>query len=332
MPRLIPFDSVLEALLNESNPFPAKYLHQFSDITPENLAALQKIWPGVTSSRKQNVLEDLEHLTDTDTLLSFDDLARSLIKDPDAVVRTLAIRLLWECEDKKLVPIFLDLLDNDPSPIVSAAAATALGIFIYLGELEEIPSKVLKEVEDGLLTASRQDRDALIRRRAIEALGASSRPEVPELIKSAHASSDPDWMVSALFAMARSNDPRWQKEVMTRLHHKNESVRSEAIQTAGELNLEAARPILLRQLEDEEDDNEIRHAIIWSLSQIGGEGVRERLEELIELSSEFEEEDFLEEALQNLSITEEMATFTMLDLDDDPDIQSPDDLEDPDLD
>jgi HEAT repeat protein len=327
MTEMLPFDNVLKAMLDESKPFPPKFLHQFSDITPGDLVELIKIWPDVALSRKQSLLEDLELLAEKDTLQCFDDLARSLLKDPDPTVRTLSIRLLWECDDKKLVPAFIDTLKNDPSRTTAAAAATALGLFIYLGELEEIPSKLLKKVEDELLSAARQNKDDLVRRKALEALGASSRPEVPGLIESAYSSSDPDWIVSALFAMGRSNDQRWQKKVIACLRHKNEDIRTEAIQAAGDLSLEAARPALIRQLDDQDQGDDIWRAIVWSLSQVGGEGVRQQLEEMVELSDP-EFEDFLEEALENLNITEEMASFTLLNLDSDPDLDSLLDLED----
>jgi HEAT repeat protein len=314
MAEIVSFITVIKALLDENNPFPARYLHQFSDIEPDRLKALKKVWSDIAITRKQNFLEDLENLAENDTLLSFDDLAGSLLEDPEAVVRTLAIRLLWESEDVRLVPIFLNILNTDPSTITSAAAATALGLFINLGEMEEIPAHTLKNVEDELLKAAREGKDSLVRRRAIEALGASSRPEVPELIKSAYSASDPDWIVSSLFAMGRSSDQGWEKEVIAHLRHPNDNVRMEAIQAAGQLSLDAARPLLLEQLE-EDDDQEIRQAILWSLSQIGGEGVRDRLEEFMETIADSEEEDFLEEVLENLYLTDQMASFSLFDLD-----------------
>ncbi len=66
---------------------------------------LKKSWPEVSTRRKHTLLEDLEDLAEADTLTSFDDLARTLLDDPDPEVRTRAIRLLWECEDVKLIPV-----------------------------------------------------------------------------------------------------------------------------------------------------------------------------------------------------------------------------------
>jgi len=60
----------------------------------------------------------------------------------------------------------------------------------------------------------------------------------------------------------------------------------------------------LRLLEDEDDD-EVSGAAIWSLSQIGGEDVRTYLENLLDQSEDEEQTEFLEEALDNLSFTED---------------------------
>ncbi len=315
MAQTVPFKTVLEALLDTNKPFPARHLNAFSDIKPADLKNLLKVWPQVTPRRKQTLLEDLEYLAESDTLTSFEDLARALLSDPDAQVRLLAIRLLWECEDTKLVPVFLDLL-NDEDTAVSAGAATALGLFVYLGELERIPAELHHQVEDALLEATGPARETLVRRRALEALGTSSRPEVPPLIESAYNEKNPDWVVSALYAMGRSADERWSKQVLSNLRNANSEIREEAIRAAGELELKSAQPALLDALEDEEDV-EMRHELVWALSKIGGEGVRNRLEELLDAESDDEEAEFLEEALDNLAFNEDAGLFGMLDFESD---------------
>lgn len=326
MSQPVPFETVLEALRDESHPFPARYLHHFSDLTPENLQALVATWPQVTTHRKRALLEDLELLAEADTLVSFDVLAKPLLHDPDPYVRASAIRLLWECTDTDLVPIFVALLEQDPDSQVRATAATALGQFIYLGELEEISPALLHQVEEHLLKAvNEQANEVQVRRRALEALGASSRPEVPDLIEAAYARPSPDWKVSALFAMGRSGDERWEKLVLANLHSSNDDIRLEAIRAAGELELASARAPLLDALEDEEDAD-IRHEIVWALSKIGGPGIEERLQELLDAEEDEDEADFLEEALDNLAFTESLFPFGMFSFepedDEDNDLQA----------
>jgi HEAT repeat protein len=304
MVQKVQFSTVLDALQDDQHPFPATYLHHFSDISPANLSALVKVWPDISANRKHSLLEDLEDLVETDTLTNFDDLARPLLADPDAFVRTQAIRLLWESEDKKLVPIYLKFLNEDEDTAVRAAAANALGSFIYLGELEKIPADLHHNIEDHLLSSVASPEEKLVRRRALESLGYSGRNEVIPLIESAYHDKDPEWVTSALFAMGRSCDERWKKQVLSQLHSPDEDIRSEAIVAAGELELGSARSILLDLLDDEEDLS-IRRALIWALSKIGGEGVRDKLDELLELEEDDEEADFIEEAIENLSFTED---------------------------
>jgi HEAT repeat protein len=128
--------------------------------------------------------------------------------------------------------------------------------------------------------------------------------------------------------MGRSSDDRWRKQVLSQLHSPNEDVRSEAIHAAGELELESARPVLLDNLEDEED-LEVRRELIWALSRIGGEGIRAKLEELHEIEEDDEEADFIEEALDALSFTEDMGNFSLFDVDPEVDFieEEPDEKE-----
>ncbi len=318
-----PFQAVVEALLDNGTLFPPRYLHRFSDITPADLAILLKAWPKITTKRKHTLLEDLEELAETDTLTSFDDMARPMLKDADPQVRIRAIRLLWESEDAKLVPIFLKILHEDPDTEARAAAANALGLFVYQGELEKIPEELHHRIEDALLNVFDTSKEILVRRRALESLGYSGRAEVIPLIEEAFHDKNPDWVVSALFAMGRSSDERWKKHVLSKLHAPDDDIRSEAIHAAGELELASARTVLLDSLVDEED-LELRRELIWALSKIGGEGVRAKLEEILEAEEDDEEADFIEEAMDNLSFTEDMAQFDLFDLDPDMEMREED--------
>ena len=310
------YQKLIAELTDGTRDLSRRSLQEFSDISPAALDAVFEVWPRIKLDRKRNLLEGLQSLSDTDTLVSFNDFARALLTDPEAEVRLRAIRLLVECDDVKLVGPLLKILAGDEDAETRAEAASALGKYIELGELEELPAKTQHQVEDALLAKANSDDQLIVRRNALEALGYSSRPEVITLIESAFRRSNPDWQASALFAMGRSFDERWEEQVLSRLLDENPLVRLAAVEAAGELALTSARTILFRVLEEEEDD-EITAAAIWSLSQVGGEDVRVYIENLIDLADDDEQVEFLEEALDNLVFTEEMSRFDLMSYDPD---------------
>ncbi len=291
-------------------------LQQFSDMDPASLRALHEGWPGVSVERKRKLLEGLEDLSEEDTLVSFDDFARSVLDDPDPEVRMRAIRLLDEANDIKLIPVFIKIMNEDQDSETRAEAASALGKFVELGELEEIPDEVRREVDSALLQKANSEDHVQVRRNALESLGFSSRPEVITLIESCFRRENPEWQASALFAMGRSFDERWEEQVLSRLMDASSLVRLAAVEAAGELRLASARMALFHVLEEEEEDD-ISSAAIWSLSQIGGEDVRLYIENLIDLAEDDEDVEFLEEALDNLEFTDELNQFDLLSIDPD---------------
>jgi len=307
---------IIDELLNGSKDLSRRSLQQLSDIDPASLKTLMEAWPRVQPERKRLLLEELHSLADDDTLVSFDDLARTMLTDADSQVRAGAIRLLDECEDLKLVPAFIKILTGDDNADTRAEAAVALGKYVELGELEEISEKIQRQVEDTLLAKVNSDDQLLVRRNALESLGYSSRPEVITVIESAYHRENPDWQASALFAMGRSADERWDEHVLSSLLDEIEIVRLAAVEAAGELSLDSARTALFKLLEDEENDD-ISAAAIWSLSQIGGEDVRIYIQNLIDQSEGEDDEqvEFLEDALDNLFFTEDLAKFDLLNLD-----------------
>jgi HEAT repeat protein len=189
-----------------------------------------------------------------------------------------------------------------------------LGLFVQLGEFEDIPDELHHQIEDVLLEVTNSEDDPSVRRRALEALGFSSRDEVPVLLESAYNREDPAWKASAIFAMGRSSDRRWADHVLRMLVSEERSIRMAAVQAAGELSLKAARPLLLTLLEEEFDDA-IMGAAIWSLSQIGGEDVRLYLQNLLDNVEDDSQAVLLEDALDNLTFTEDMSDFDLLSLD-----------------
>lgn len=311
----VSFQIVIQNLSNYDHPFPGKYLPYFSDLTDEQQSLFIIVWKDIKVDRKLSFLTDLEELSEHDTLTDFSTIGILTLHDADEQVREAALHLLWDTENKSPIPTLLDLLANDHSGRVRATAASILGHYIYLGETDKIPQNTKSMIEECLLNAYNSDSDKLVRRRVLESLGFSSRKEVRKLINSAISSGDNEWLASALFAMGRSADSDWSKQVMKYLDHSDDLIREEAIRAAGELRVEPARKKLLELLENEKDD-EMLLSIIWSLSQIGGEDVRESIETQLDLTKDDEMIVFIEDALDNLNFTEELSQFNLLDIND----------------
>jgi hypothetical protein len=320
----IPFTKLIEALLDESTPFSPRYLHRLSDLEPGDTALFSATWPKVSVRRREALLEDLEEIHIADDLLCFEEVGRVALKDKEPGVRRRAINILREYELVDLLPAFIHMAEHDPDAEVRAASADALATYIYMGEVEDISAHKLHRVEECLLRLSSGSDTQLVRRKALEALGYSSRKEVGQLIEKAYSSPDMDWLISALFAMGRSADPHWNPYVLKMLTHQRPAVRAEAASAAGELEITIAVPKLLELLEDVDPD--VRLASIWALSQVGGPGVREALEELLETTEDDDEANQIDNALENLDFTEEMKELALLEIPEDG--SEPDEISD----
>jgi hypothetical protein len=325
-PKPISITKVIDALLDEGTPFHPRYLNRLSDLDPADTILFAAAWPKVSLRRREAILEDMEDVHLADDLLCFEAVALLGIKDQAPTVRSRAIRILREYELVDLIPIFEDIAEHDPDAEVRADAAAGLATYIYMGEVEDISPSKLKRVEECLLRLISSQDTGLVRRRALEALGFSSRREVIGLIENAYNSDDMDWVISALFAMGRSANSRWKPQVLEMLTHTQPGVRAEAASAAGELEIKSAKPLLLELLED--SDFDVRIAAIWALSQIGGMGVRKSLENLLETTDDDEEADQIEKALDNLDFTEEMHDLAILEIPEDGDEPSEDEYED----
>lgn len=311
----IPFSTVLTALSDSGRAFPARHLERFSDLSPQDLQALLQAWPGVSPERKRSLLKDLVERYREDTLLCFDEFAGSLLNDPDSQLRVYALQLLEETRDSGLISKLTKILENDPEPAVRAAAAGLLGRFVQMGEMEEIPAAKLKAVVACLLAAA-SDPDAHLARVVLELLGYASHPEVPALITAAFNRPDPQWQAAALRAAKNTADGRWQEQLLAALGSEDQPVRLAAVEAAGELGSKSARQLLIDMLDEEEDD-EVLQAIIWSLSLIGGEDVRTYLQTLLDDAEDDDMLEFLEDALLNFSFTEDNEAFDLLAFDPD---------------
>ncbi len=321
MSETISFQSVLDHLLDSKKEIPQTHLKLYSDLDPKSLRLFLDVWPSVKPTRKLILLDELLIHFDSDNIVSYESIGRGLINDLDGEVRARAIRLLSESDDPKLVGTLTEILLNDTDLAPRMEAALLIGEFILLGELEAIKEELQRKSEDALISIIKSEENPTLRKRALEALGYSSRPEIVTLIESAFERADPTWVATALLAMGRSHDERWSENVVSMVLDEDPLIRFAAVQAAGELNIEDAGPILLKILEDEEEDDDVVTAAIWSLSQIGGDDARIYLVNLIEQTEDEDLVEYLEDALENLDFMEELNKFDLLALDGDDDLE-----------
>ena len=303
MEESVNIHDLIEALMDTEKQFPPKLLYHFSDLSRQDQETLATAWMAIPLKRRQTFLQDLISFAENDPILMYENVARIALEDDDPEVQISAVDLLFEDDDKRLIPVYLAALNNlEKDDAVRAAVANALGPFVCLGEYEKLAPEVLNEIEESLLKAYYEDKSDLVRRRALEAMGYSSRDEVTGIMRKAAVMDDELWLESAMFAMGRSADEQWAPTILENLDHENLAVRIQAVHAAGELALEKARGYLLKSLDSITDETLLQETV-WALAVIGGETVERKLEALLASSEDEEEINFLEEALELLNFT-----------------------------
>jgi len=309
--------TVLEHLLDSKKDIPQNHLQYYSDPDPKSLQLFIDIWPRVKPDRKLLLLDTLLKHLDSDTLVSYEDIGRALLTDDDGQIRARALGLLAESNDPKFVPTLIDIYLNDVDLAPRLAASDLLGEFILLGELDDLDDDLQAKSEDALISVMRSKENPTLQKRTLESLGYSSRDEIVSIIEASFERADPTWTASALHAMGRSHDNRWNDDVVSKLLDPDPRIRFAAVEAAGELSIQDAGPIILQMLEDEEEDDDVVTAAIWSISQIGGDDARVYLLHLIEITDDEDLVAYLEDALENLDFHEEIDKFDLLALDED---------------
>ncbi|MBN1309903.1 MAG: HEAT repeat domain-containing protein [Anaerolineae bacterium] len=288
------FEPLLVSLLDTEAPLRAALIYWLSEPAPAELDAFRAVWPTVPIARKRLLMSRLVETSETNFDVDFSEVALFALTDDDAQVRRHAIEALWENDHPGVMRRFTALLQSDPDVKVRASAATALGRFVLLGELEELEQAVAKEAEEALLQICHRENEELeVRRRAIESISYSSRKEVMPLIESAAEHTDIKMQASALFAMGRNSDSQWISHIRDALSSEEPELRFEAARAAGEVGLREAIPQLIRFAHSQ--DREIKEIAIWSLGEIGGDDAQSALFDL----ADSETDEYLAEAIED---------------------------------
>ena len=292
------FSSALDYLRSDNVSFSPSVLFAFSDVTRQELEEFAGVWTTLSVARRRRVALAMADLAEENIEADFNSLFRYLLDDEDAEVREQAINGLWEDEGVYLIKPLIGFMRSDAAARVRAAAASALGRFVFLTETKRIAPEYGDDIHTALLAVIRNTgEDPLVRRRAIESIAYVGDETVRDIIASAYANDDALMRASAIFAMGRSADPYWRRTIAQELYSQDPQIRFEAARAAGELEYKAAVPRLIELLEDA--DREVQNAAITSLGQIGGKEAREALEDVIESDDEVARE-LAQDALDEL--------------------------------
>ncbi len=271
------FEQALELLIDEAAPMSSRALYVLSAPSSAQVKLFRERWPAVSPERRRKVIAALAESAEANFELDFNALFRVTLEDEDDEVRTVSIEGLWEDEQVSLVLPLVNILRRDPSTSARAAAATSLGRFVLLGEMEELDERYVKLVRGALLEAIHsEEEEREVRRRAVESIAFLTDDCVRDIVSAAYEEPYEDMRISAVFSMGRTNDPYWAQTVLAELTSANPAMRYEAARACGELELQESVPELIRLVSD--PDREVQFASIGALGQIGGPRARHTLQ------------------------------------------------------
>ena len=280
------FEELLKRIRDSQTSLSISSLYGLSDLTRAEAQLFQEVWSLIDARRRRWIIQSLVDIAEASFEVDFNPIFRLCLKDEDELVRSRAIEGLWEDEDLTLAGLLVHFLRDDPAESVRVAAATSLGRFVLLGELEKIEAAPAMMVEDALLGAIYDPHEALeVRRRAVESIAYSGQAQVRDIIEMAYCDDEEKMRISAVFAMGRSADPIWHEMVIAELDNPNPEMRYEAARACGELEASAALSALIGLIEADPDP-EVQEMAIWALGHIGGKEARRVLEACCESKDE----------------------------------------------
>jgi HEAT repeat protein len=284
-------------------------LRAFSDLDGERLTQWGAAWTDLGVDRRAALIGRLRELAEDDVEVDFRALFRIGLTDADERVRLSSVEGLFEDEHPSLIAPLVALLQDDPSTTVRAAAAEALGRFMYLAEMEQLSvarhRQVYATLMRALLTAPPE---SLVHRRALEALAVVSNEEVDLQIRDAYNSPNDLLRLSAIVSMGRSNNRAYLDIVRSELHSVSPAVRREAARASGELEDEDAVADLAVLLDD--PDQSVRLATLDALASIGGKEARQLLDAAAQ-SDDPEIAEHAEAALEEFEFWHDDFDFSM---------------------
>ena len=229
----------------------------------------------------------------------------------DSALRLNALEIAAEELDPDLTEVIVRLLETDPEHVVRARAAIALGPALEMmsteedweePELEDLPMSVdrFHDVERCLEKIYRDaDEPKQVRRRVLEAAVRSPRDWHKGVIRSAWASEDPEWQLTAVFCMGCIAG--FEDQILEALDSDSPELKTEAVRAAGAMGLKAAGRVLAYLAAADDTPREMRLAAIEALGTTPTPESAEVLEMLL-LSDDEEIAELARAAFDELAI------------------------------
>jgi len=304
---LSPIKKTIADLGNNDSPLLTSRLVDLSNLNSEELRFLEQVWAAIEPKRRRQIVHRLVELAEDNFELNFDSIFKDCLKDQDAEVRSKAIEGLWESEETSLINPLINLLEQDSSEKVQAAAATALGKFAMLAEHKKLRSSHTSKVCQALLTMiGDKSKPIEVRRRALEAAAPLSLPQVKKAIMEAYQSHNFRLRISSIYAMGKNCDHSWLPILLKELANADAEIRYEAVGACSELGEEEAIPYLIELINEPEVD--VQMAAIQALGKIGGSEAKKCLEQCLDNHSEVVQQA-AEQALDELEAAEDPFSF-----------------------
>jgi HEAT repeat protein len=305
----LPIEETFASLSDSGQPLLSSKLAELSKLNAQELALFERAWKNIEPRRRRQIMYRLVELAEENFELDFDDIFKNRLRDEDADVLSKAIEGLWENEETSLIDPLIKLLEPENTEKVQATAATALGKFAMLAELEKLrPQQKTKVCRALLGVIDDKSRTVEIKRRALEAAAPLSLPQMERAIAQAYKSGVHRLKTSAVFAMGKNCDPRWLPVLIKELASADAEIRYEAASACGELGEREAAPYLSELTRD--PDVDVQLAAIQALGKIGGPEAKDCLErcltdanEAIQLAAET--------ALEELEAGEDPLSFRL---------------------
>ncbi|GAI11108.1 unnamed protein product [marine sediment metagenome] len=302
-----PIEKTIADLGNSDSPLLTSRLIDLSNLNSEELRLFKQVWAAIEPKRRRQIVHRLVELAEDNFELNFDSIFKDCQKDQDAEVRSKAIEGLWESEETSLINPLINLLEQDSSEKVQAAAATALGKFAMLAEHKKLRSSHTFKVCQALLTViGDKSKPIEVRCRALEAAAPLSLPEVKKAIMEAYQSHNSRLRISSIYAMGKNCDHSWLPILLKELANVDAEIRYEVVGACSELGEEEAIPYLIELLND--PDTDVQMTAIQALGKIGGSEAKKCLEQCLDSPSEVVQQA-AEQALDELEAVEDPFFF-----------------------